>query len=419
MAYMSLICNSYAQVDSLKINFDLRSKGELDNGVKTLIPEKKLPETMIYSRSRMGIDYYYDKLQVYFSAQDIRLWGETGSNNGKNQLFTLSEAWAKYQLAPKFSLKVGRQELSYDNERLVGGLDWSMASRRFDALKAVWKPGAKSLIEVVGSYHNDADKSNDSIRKTIYGISDAGETTKAMQLLYYQFKGENKFQFSVIAMNNILQNPSGKYYDMITAGVNLKKHFNTIGFWASGYYQAGENTAGQTKAAYQFSGNIDFMMHPKFNAVLGTEWLSGKNYTTPKNKNWSFSPLYGTNHAFNGHMDYFFSGNYFNSFGLNDYYLKTNTKIAPNWSLIANIHAFTTNGKLGKNAQGENLSPYLGTELDLLIVQKVGKMVTLNWGHSFMFADKSMKFIKGVSNPQDIQFWSWIAIKVIPQFRVK
>ena len=104
-----------AQVDSLKMNIDLRTRAELDNGARTLISKGKSAETTIASRARFGIDYYYKNLEVYLSAQDVRTWGETTSTTSKNQNFILNEAWANYQFSDKFALKLRRQILSYDN----------------------------------------------------------------------------------------------------------------------------------------------------------------------------------------------------------------------------------------------------------------------------------------------------------------
>lgn len=261
---------------------------------------------------------------------------------------------------------------------------------------------------------------NDLPEKEIYSIAEGGEITKSLQILHYQYTGNNNFHFSAIALNNVLQNPSGTHYDMVTVGINAKKYFENIGFFGSAYYQTGKNTNAQTKSAYQFSVNSDFLIHPKINLVAGTEWLSGKSYDTDPGENRSFSPLYGTNHLHNGFMDYFYFGtSHFNSFGLNDYYLKSTFKLNPNSSITANLHAFTTNGKLGENDLGEKYSPYLGSELDLVLTQKFGKVITANLGHSFMFSSESMKLLKNVPEPKDMQTWTWIALKIAPKFRLK
>lgn len=409
-----------AQVDSLKMNIDLRTRAELDNGARTLISKGKSAETTIASRARFGIDYYYKNLEVYLSAQDVRTWGETTSTTSKNQNFILNEAWANYQFSDKFALKLGRQILSYDNERLIGTLDWAMQGRSFDALKGVFKFNKNSKLETVVTYNNDDNDVNDLPDKEIYNISEAGEITKSLQIVHYQYSGKNKFLFSAIALNQVLQNPSGTHYDMLTVGINSKKYFENIGFFGSAYYQTGKNTASQSKSAYQFSVNSDFIINPKFNVVLGTEWLSGKSFDTDAGENKSFSPMYGTNHLHNGFMDYFYFGNsHFNNFGLNDYYMKSIYKLNPNSNLQANLHAFTSNGKLGFNNLGEKYSNYLGTELDLVFTHKVGKIITANLGHSFMFSGESMKFLKNITEPKNLQTWTWIGLKIAPNFRLK
>lgn len=409
-----------AQVDSLKMNIDLRTRAELDNGARTLIPNGKSAETTVLSRARFGIDYYYKNLEVYISAQDVRTWGETASNAAKNQNFILNEAWANYQFSNKFALKLGRQIISYDNERLIGTLDWMMQGRSFDALKGVLKFSPNSKLESVVTYNNDDNDANDLAKKEIYSITEAGEITKSLQLIHYQYTGKNKFQFSAIALNNVLQNPSGTHYDMLTVGINSKKYFDNIGFFGSAYYQTGKNTAAQSKSAYEFCLNADFLFNSKFNVVLGTEWLSGRSFDTDAGKNKSFSPLYGTNHFYNGYMDYFYFGtSHFNTFGLNDYYLKSTYKFNQNSVLQTHLHAFTSNGKLGYNNSGEKRSSYLGTELDFVFTHKVGKIITANLGHSFMFSGESMEFLKSVPEPKNLQTWTWIGLKIAPNFRLK
>ena len=71
-----------AQSDSLLLNLDFRTRAE--NGQKTLIPKGKQPETSVYSRARLGIDYHREHLELYAALQDARVWGETGSTNQRS-----------------------------------------------------------------------------------------------------------------------------------------------------------------------------------------------------------------------------------------------------------------------------------------------------------------------------------------------
>jgi hypothetical protein len=42
----------------------------------------------------------------------------------------LNEAWAKMNFGEGFFAQLGRQSLIYDDERILGGLDWNVAGRR-------------------------------------------------------------------------------------------------------------------------------------------------------------------------------------------------------------------------------------------------------------------------------------------------
>ena len=51
-----------AQIDSLKMNVDFRTRAEVDHGQKKLIPKNYKPETNVYSRAQLGVDYYWQNL---------------------------------------------------------------------------------------------------------------------------------------------------------------------------------------------------------------------------------------------------------------------------------------------------------------------------------------------------------------------
>ena len=224
----------YAKVDSIKLNFDFRTKVEIDHGNHTLFPEGIKTKTHVSSRARIGFDgYFFSKLQLAIALQDARTWGESSTTGVKLLNNIVYEAWSAYWFTPKIAIKIGRQKLAYDDERLIGGLDWAMQGRTFDALKGIFKldSNANSQIELVATYNNDENTKNDTLGRTVYGISEAGETTKSLQILHYSYKNAKKFQVSAIAVNNVLQNKSGKYYDMITIGMNVKKYFKQVGIY--------------------------------------------------------------------------------------------------------------------------------------------------------------------------------------------
>ncbi len=73
-------------------------------------------------------------LSMKISAQHVGVWGQDPQidTNGR---FIMNEAWAKLDFGAGFFAQLGRQTLSYDDERILGGLDWNVAGRYHDALK--------------------------------------------------------------------------------------------------------------------------------------------------------------------------------------------------------------------------------------------------------------------------------------------
>ncbi len=124
----------------------LRTRTEVRNGLGNLALAGAQTAAFTSQRTRLNFGYKWDRLTVGIAVQDIRVWGQdasTISNNDGNKLM-LHEGWADLTLANKadttikfnwfdlLSLKVGRQELVYDDARLIGNLDWLQQARRHD-----------------------------------------------------------------------------------------------------------------------------------------------------------------------------------------------------------------------------------------------------------------------------------------------
>ncbi len=142
--------------------------------------------------------------------------------------------------------------------------------------------------------------------------------------------------------------------------------------------------------------------------VLGFESLSGTDQSG-ESTNHSFFPLYGTNHKFNGLMDYFYVGNHANNVGLNDVYAKALIPMGAKSSLGTDLHFFSSNADLK-----QNLSKNLGTELDLVFSRTIAKNIKMNAGYSQLFDTESMQNIKGVSNSAKTNNWGWVLLIVNP-----
>jgi hypothetical protein len=78
-----------------------------------------------------------DQVETYLQFQDSRLWGQELATNSNDSLTDLHQGYFQVNdfLKPGFSLRVGRQEMAYGNDRLIGRGNWDNVGRSFDAVK--------------------------------------------------------------------------------------------------------------------------------------------------------------------------------------------------------------------------------------------------------------------------------------------
>ncbi len=153
-AALSTVLVSLQASAQLSLSGQLRTRTEFRNGQGAPLPKGANPAFFTSQRTRLSLGYTYYRLKFNVTAQDVRVWGQdvstinrttTADNNG----LMLHEAWAEILLTDTslknkaLSLKLGRQELVYDDQRLLGNLDWLQQARRHDA--ALLKYENKSL----------------------------------------------------------------------------------------------------------------------------------------------------------------------------------------------------------------------------------------------------------------------------------
>lgn len=148
----------------------LRTRSELRNGLGTLKPTGAKAAFFTSQRARLLFGYKWDRLNFGLSVQDVRVWGADASSisNADGGRLMVHEAWAEVTLMNKadttikakffdnLSFKIGRQELLYDDSRLLGNLDWLQQGRRHDALvfKAM-KHGYQ--LDIGGAFNQNND----------------------------------------------------------------------------------------------------------------------------------------------------------------------------------------------------------------------------------------------------------------------
>jgi len=413
---------STIKAQELSVDFDFRDRFEYRHGFHNLVPRGSDPAALVQQRARLKFDYISEKFNAHFSVQDVRVWGDTRQilDNDANNNLQIAEAWASLAFGKGWSTKIGRQTLSYDDQRILGGLDWALQGRFHDA--ALIRYGSDKIKLDLGFAFSQDDLAAlpNNETGTIFNVT-GFFSYKAMEYAHLSWKASEKATLSFLALNNTFQNiingaPTEGFYHTHTFGTYSKFKFGAIGISVNAYLQAGEgpdaddpSNPSTDLSAYLVGLEVNGKAG---STVLGAgfEIQSGTDQNATDGKNKSFFPLYGTNHKFNGFMDYFYVGNHTNSVGLTDIYAKANFKFGKSSSLLVKGHYFSAAAKLFNTIDNSEVDKYLGTEVDIVFTQKLLPYASVKVGYSQMFASEGMEFLKGQSNPSGLQNWGWVQL---------
>lgn len=401
--------NAIAQ--QLDIKAEIRPRFENKHGFQTLLPTNAEGTNFVSQRTRLNFNFAYEKLTLGVSYQNVRVWGDVSTMTSDDNAFNLHEAWAKMKVNDKLSLKLGRQEIVYDDSRIFGNVGWAQQARSHDAMIAKYAISGKSKLDVGFALNADNQSGVDVLYSNAAGY-------KAFQYAWYH-TSMNNFDLSLLALNNGVEFQNSSLENEINYSQTIGGRFITklAGFKVDGaaYFQTGSLKDNSVSASY-FGGNINYNYSDKISLGLGAEYLSGKDMNDTSSKVKSFAPLFGTNHKFNGWMDYFYVGNHGNSVGLVDMYAvfaykegKFSAKVIPHiFSSAADIYDGTT-----------KVDSSLGTEIDITFGYKISSNIMLNAGYSKMFATSSMEILKGGDKDEN-NSWAWVMFTFKPTlFSVK
>ncbi len=125
-----------------------------------------------------------------------------------------------------------------------------------------------------------------------------------------------------------------------------------------------------------------------------------------------FQPLFGTNHAFNGLMDYFYVGNHQNSVGLKDLYINLGYLFTKG-QINLTPHIFNSAAKV-IDINKQKMDTYLGTEIDLTATYKVQKDIVISAGYSQMYGSSTLERLKN-GDASKTNNWAWLMVSFQPQ----
>ena len=380
-------------------------------------------------REKIHVGYSDSWFGVYAEGRDSSSSGDDRNPNPEADQFDLQQGYITIGNAKEFplTLKAGRQELVYGDERLIGNADWLNIPRTFDAVKLRYE-GKLGWVDGFVSRPVLADNHSFNLPneyETFSGIYASSKTLIPKQESQLYFLARNADVHSPFAHQKDTPQAGGaSARDIYTPGIRIKSLPNQLAGWdygaeffgQFGHYTPGGATIAAAKAkksqsqeafgAYLGAGYT--WTNLSYTPRVGVEYNYASGDSDPTDdKHETVDNLYPTNHKFYGLMDFVSLQNIHN--------VRFMTSIAPakNFTLSCDFHLFwladtadsfytvtgaPRTGAAPGSGKGYGLNPsynsFVGSEIDLVATYKIKPwaITQVGFGHFFtgQYIDQSL-----------------------------
>ncbi|RME85690.1 MAG: hypothetical protein D6785_04130, partial [Planctomycetota bacterium] len=292
------------------------------------------------------------------------------------------------------TLRIGRQELKYGRERLIGGFNWNNVAQSFDAARLMVKLD-KIQVDFFGARKVKIDRNgwnNWDEKDDLLGLYIQAKMIKNHQIHVYSF-----YRNTPNAGN--ATPPLNRNLDEITVGFRVTGKQKTLDYTMEFAYQFGKAGVGANRNdinALAFIGGFGFTCPCPSKPRLGLEINYASGDDSPNAGAYrTFDNLFPTNHLHYGFMDLASLQN------LVDFIIHFSMKPAKNWLFKIDYHILALDTSrdnfyhagrgIRRAASSTPASEFLGTELDITVKYKVNSFLSFLFGVSKFWAGDYLK----------------------------
>ncbi len=420
-----LLITGHFAYGQFTVNGEFRSRGEVRHGYSKLPVDGSDAAFFVSQRSRISFGFTNDLFKTKLTLQNINVWGDDniytgtgafGSTNGVD----VYESWLELKTSPTSVIRIGRQELAYDDQRILSTRDWTQSGLTYDAL--VFKKQGNSWGLDIGLSLNN--KLENTFGNDFYTDKNR---IKTLNFAHFDKKVNEKFKVSLIALGTGYQKEgtTSTIYMTGTYGTNLNYNFGSVTLSPRIYYQNGKNKKGEEISAYYTGVDLSASPGDNFMITAGVDYFSGHDAsnsdTDYMSKDHTFDLMYGARYKFYGNMNQFvFSGEPIDNGGLSDIYLKFKYSTGTRGTFLLDYHYFrlTSNYADPTYTSGfRALNKSLGSEFDIIYSHELFKGASIKTGFSFFLPSESLEILKGVgAGNSSGSYWGWIMVTIKPGF---
>ncbi len=325
------------------------------------------------------------KVSVFFQPKFFKIMGgTTASTSGTltDSALNLHQAYTTFMPTDKISYQIGRYEMKYGDELVIGPIGWSLVGRSFDGLRAHWVANDMIWLDVFYNKINETSTATTGPTATadtnFYGLYFGAKPSAAIAEVdaYYLIRQVNT--------------PSGtgtdKTEDRGTAGLRVKGATGMVDYRVEYATQSGK-VYGNFQAV-----NGDIKDADQTTAEVGFKIADTRLYVEYFTANKNYDHLYPTAHKFLGYGDWIGRRN------VNGIHAGVNHKFMEHMTVQLDYFKFDRTDSATSAYRKSDLtaatgaygttgtSTDIGSEIDLTITCNKVKAVTWQAGYSMFSA---------------------------------
>jgi hypothetical protein len=322
-------------------------------------------------RTRLNLSALLERnLRVFIQLQDVRFFGEETNTLGDFSAdhLDLHQGYLEVNHSGDegFDVRVGRQEVNFGGQRLVGAVAWTQQARSFDGARGGydWERGT---VDFFGFKTGDATAATVDQDSEFTGVHARIREVGVGNLELYGF------------FRRALADDADPTADTneATAGARYEGRSGKIRFRFESTYQFGDRD-GNSVQAFMLGGRIGAAVTDKVTITAWYDYLSGDDDLGDATVK-VFDTLFATNHKYYGFADLFLNiPVHTGGYGLQDLALKGAFQLGNNVGLGVDFHGFL----FAKSAPGDVRR--IGEELDLTLSHRYSPNLMVQAGYSYV-----------------------------------
>lgn len=397
IAFLTL-CVGLAGVNAQEVELGLeqRNRGEIGRGYKGSFGDNGGVGGVILNRTRINVGFNSSHVDAKVTLQNSGMWGQSDKGSSNNDV-VVYESYATVKFGHGIAFKAGRQELKYDEGRILSSPKWGNAGTSHDAMILSFT-NDDLKFHVGGAYNND-NKNQEFYKTDVYGLA-SNKWYRSMVYGWGHYRFCKKAGLSLLYLNEGLLGETGKTHYRSTFGGQMDVCLGAFAATLSGYGQSGRNYKDEKEGGFLLAGTASYKFSKKLGIKVGYDY-----YSNERDGHKGFTWLYGSPHNFAGYMD-FWLDNLNTVNGLNDVYAGIFGKLK-DLSYALDYHNFRMTEEFA-----DNTGLGLGNELDLTLSYPVKDWVSVDVGASVYVLTDASRSVKQTT--VDAASFGYVTLTVKP-----